>query len=485
MKRFFLLIVITFLICFASSKSVDAQQKKHVIQYTPKYEYTSKQEEHRQIAEAKIEKPLPKSAEEFLNKNHVFDKFYNNYIIQNNLVLKNTMIVKPKELADLDSFINGCITKGVFPGCQVFASKNGQIIYKKNFGDFVYNEDNPVTDSTLYDIASVTKILATNLAVMKLVEEGKIDLNAPLSKYLDFLTGTDKAGLIIKDLLLHQAGLVAWIPFYKNTLDSITGRPSAAIYRSVAETNFNTPVADHLFIRNNYRETIWEEILNSPLSNKGRYVYSDLDFYFLKEVVESVSGMPIDQYLNKNFYYPLQLNHTMFNPWKKHLIKDCAPTEVDDYFRFQKIQGFVHDPGAAMMGGIEGHAGLFSNVSDISVLMQMLNNGGVYNGKRYFKPETLALFTAYNSSLSRRGLGFDKPDKDLKDGGPASVLCDKSTFGHQGFTGTCAWSDPETGIVFIFLSNRVYPTANNRLINSLDVRTNAQTYIYKALGYGK
>ena len=174
----------------------------------------------------------------------------------------------------------------------------------------------------------------------------------------------------------------------------------------------------------------------------------------------------------------------LFNPWAKGRAKECAPTELDDYFRFQLVQGYVHDQGAAMMGGIAGHAGLFSNAEDVAILMQLLNNGGVYDGKRYLKQETVRLFTKYNSTISRRGYGFDKPEKK-KESGPTSDLCSKSTFGHQGFTGTCTWADPETGIVYVFLSNRVYPTANNRLINSMDVRNVAQSYIYKALGYGK
>jgi len=472
-KTFFFINIIA--IALVVSLNSHAQKRKHVIQHSPGLNTT---------AQLNLTETTEEITEDSTKANP-FEKFHTNFIIQDDKNYKKGMILNPEELKNLDKFLSGCIDKGAFPGCQVFASKNGQVIYKKNFGNFTYNIGDPVTDTTLYDIASVSKILGTTLAVMKLVEQGKIDLNAPLKNYLDNLTGTDKSNLMIKDLLLHQAGLVAWIPFYKKTLDSLTGRPSAEIYRVIAEKDYNTAVAARLYMKNSYKDAIWEEILNSPLSNKGRYVYSDLDFYFLKAVVESISGMSLDQYLNTLFYEPLGLQHTMYNPWKKRLAKKCAPTEADDYFRFQTIQGYVHDQGAAMMGGIEGHAGLFSDVSDMAILMQMLNNGGVYNGIRYFKNETLEQFTAYGSNLSRRGLGFDKPEKAKDDGGPASELCNKSSFGHQGFTGTCAWADPTTGIVFIFLSNRVYPSANNKLINSLDVRTKAQTYIYKALGYGK
>jgi beta-N-acetylhexosaminidase len=394
-------------------------------------------------------------------------------------------IVNPEAINTLNIFINNCVNEGVFPGCQILAAKDGEIIYKKNFGYLTYDKSQPVTDSTLYDIASVTKVAATTLAIMKLYEEGKINLSSYLKNYLPFTIGTDKENLTIRELLLHQAGLKAWIPFYKTTLDTATGGPRKELYHTSADTLFRTPVAANDFILNSYRDTIWKEILASPLDNKGKYVYSDLDFYFLQKVAEAVSGKPLAQYVYENFYQPLGLKYTMYNPWRKGLTKQCAPTENDQYFRFQLIQGYVHDPGTAMLGGIAGHAGIFSNSKDMAVILQMLINGGTYKGRRYLKTSTLQTFTGFNSDISRRAFGFDKPNKAKGDGGPASDLCSKTTFGHQGFTGTCAWADPETGITFIFLSNRVNPTADNNLINTLGVRTRAQTYIYQALGYGK
>ncbi|WP_118952892.1 serine hydrolase domain-containing protein [Taibaiella helva] len=388
-------------------------------------------------------------------------------------------------LQSLDAFIRACISQGAFPGCQIMAVKDGEIIYQKNFGYLTYDRSQPVTDTTLYDIASVTKVAATTLAIMKLYEEGKINLNTYLKSYLPFTNGTDKAYLTIKDLLLHQAGLKAFIPFYKETVDKLTGSPRSDLYSKAAEKQFTVPVAANFYMLSSYRDTIWEEILNSNLDNRGRYVYSDLDFYFLEKVAEAVSGQPIDQYVYENFYRPLGLKYTMYNPWKKGLKRQCAPTENDQYFRFQLVQGYVHDPGTAMLGGVAGHAGVFSNVRELAVILQMLINGGEYKGKRYLKKETLQTFTGFRSSISRRAYGFDKPEKGRDDGGPASDLCSKTTFGHQGFTGTCAWADPENGITFIFLSNRVYPSADNGLINSLKVRFKAQTYIYEALGYGR
>lgn len=411
-----------------------------------------------------------------------FDEIHNLY---GNGSGTSATITDPNAINSLNVFINNCITQGVFPGCQILAAKDGEIIYKKSFGFYSYDQAQPVTDTTLYDIASVTKVAATTLAIMKLYEEGKISLNSYLKVYLPFTIGTDKENLTIRQLLLHQAGLKAWIPFYKTTIDRLTGAPRSDLYRTNPEPLFKTPVASNYFILNSYKDTIWNEILASTLDNKGRYVYSDLDFYFLQKVAETVSGKPIDQYVYENFYQPLGLKYTMFNPWKKGLKKQCAPTENDQYFRFQLIQGYVHDPGTAMLGGVAGHAGIFSNARELAVILQMLINGGIYRGHRYLKKATLQTFTGFNSDISRRAFGFDKPNKAKGDGGPAADLCSKTTFGHQGFTGTCAWADPETGITFIFLSNRVNPGADNNLINTLGVRTKAQTYIYQALGYGK
>lgn len=394
----------------------------------------------------------------------------------------SALIKNPQALTNLDNFMRSCISQGAFPGCQVFAAKDGEIIYQKNFGNFSYDRMQPVTDSTLFDIASVTKVAATTLTIMKLYEEGKINIDAYLRNYLPFVKGTNKEYLTIKDLLLHQAGLKAFIPFYKKTIDPLTGSPRTDLFRTYPDKTFSVPVAANFYMRSDYEDTVWEEILNSPL-DRGRYVYSDLDFYFLQKVAEAVSGTGLEAYVQANFYKPMNLKYTMYNPWKRNLAKQCVPTENDKYFRFQHIQGYVHDPGTSMLGGVAGHAGIFSNVKDLAVIMQMLLNGGTYKGQRYFKKETVQLFTGYRSSISRRAYGFDKPEKARGDGGPASDDCSKTAFGHQGFTGTCAWADPETGIVFIFLSNRINPSAENGLINSLKVRVKAQSYIYEALGY--
>lgn len=390
-------------------------------------------------------------------------------------------VVDVSALDKLDLFINRCIVDGVFPGCRVFAARDGKVFYDRAFGKLTYDGETPVDTSTLYDMASCTKVLATNISVMKLYEEGLINLDKTLGDYLPITRGTDKAELKIKDILLHQAGLKSWIPFYKEVLNE-KGKPKKMLFRKKRSAEFNVQVTADLYMRNDYIDTMWSRILKSPLDNKGKSVYSDLDFIFLAAVVEQVTGKSIDKYAEETFYKPLGLTHILYAPLSKYPLTQIAPTELDNSFRGELVHGYVHDPGAAMMGGVAGHAGLFATAQDVALVFQMLLNKGTYGGKRYFKPETVALFTAYNSTLNFRGLGFDKPMGDPEKGGAAGNRVSAQAFGHQGFTGTCAWADPATGIIFVFLSNRVYPTADNKKISEQNVRTITQDYIYESLG---
>ncbi|OSZ82706.1 hypothetical protein CAP35_05435 [Chitinophagaceae bacterium IBVUCB1] len=397
--------------------------------------------------------------------------------------VEDAKVVNESALEKLDMFLQRSIADGAFPGCRVLAAKDGKVFYDKAFGYYDYNKTQAVADNTLYDIASVTKVAATTLAVMRLYENGKLNLDKTIGDYLPWTKGTDKAALKIRDLLLHQAGLKSWIPFYKETLDD-KGNQNPELYGTKADNQKWITVAKGLYLRGDYTDTIWSRILNSPLENKGKCVYSDLDFYFLAAIAEKITGQHIDKYVDEQFYKPLGLKHTTYNPLQKFKESDIAPTEKDNVFRKQQIQGYVHDQGAAMMGGVAGHAGIFSTANDVAVIFQMLLNKGTYKGQRYFKKETIEKFTAYNSAISRKGLGFDKPKEDKDDAGPAGNRSTGYTFGHQGFTGTCAWADPATGIVFVFLSNRICPSADNNNINRMSVRTIAQDYIYEALGYG-
>lgn len=392
-------------------------------------------------------------------------------------------ILDPFTLTKADGFVEKSMAAGAFPGCRVLCARNGKIFYDKSFGKLSYDTAAPpVMPGTVYDLASLTKIVSTTLAVMHLWELGKIDLDKRLSDYLPMTLGTDKAMLPLRALLLHQAGLKAWIPFYKSFYDSTGKHLLDTAFRMKRDKHYNIEVAKDLWLRGDYRDTVWKMILASPLENAGKYVYSDLDYYFLAAVVERVIGKPLDEYVTKTFYAPMGLKTMGYLPLQHLNPAIIAPTEADSAFRHQLLQGYVHDPGAALFGGVAGHAGVFSNAGDVAVIFQMLLNEGRYRGKAYFMPETVRQFTGYGSPISRRGLGFDKPTPDPYDAGPTSTRCSGYTFGHQGFTGTCAWADPATGVVFVFLSNRVYPSAENGLINKMSTRTVVQDALYEALG---
>jgi CubicO group peptidase (beta-lactamase class C family) len=363
----------------------------------------------------------------------------------------------------------------------LMAFKNGKVVAQKTYGRTSYKNGTPADIETVYDMASVTKICATTLSVMKLVDEEKININQPLGNYLPWVKGSDKENLIIKDILLHQAGLKAWIPFYKEIADSITMKALPGYFSKKADNTYGIKVDDSLYMRSDWVDTMYKRILLSPVDAKRQYVYSDNDFILLGEVVKSVSGLSIDQYAAKYFYRPLGLRSTGFNPTTSIDKSTIAPTEQDPYFRQRLVRGYVHDPGAAMFGGVAGHAGLFSNAYEIGILMEMVMNGGIINGKRYLSSNTVKMFTTYQSDISRRGLGFDKAEKDNAKRAVAYPTLNTSAlaFGHTGFTGTCAWADPEKGIVFVLLANRVHPTASNTF-GDLNVRGKVMEEIFKA-----
>ncbi len=390
-------------------------------------------------------------------------------------------VVNPQALDKLSLYIERCVVSRAFPGCRIIAAKDGKVFYNESFGDYMYDKKQPVSTATVYDVASLTKVLSTTLAVMRLYEEGRVRLDKTLEDYLPGMKGTLHAKATIRDLLLHQAGMKSWIPFYKETIEA-SGALNPALYRNQPEPGFQQEVASGLFVRNDYTDTIWKRINNQPAENKGRSVYSDLDFYYLAAVVEQVTKKKLDVYVEEAFYRPLGLTRIMYNPLKRIDVSLIAPTENDLIFRRQLLHGYVHDQGAALLGGVAGHAGLFATANDVAVVFQMLLSKGEYKGIRYFKKETVNLFTGYGSAISRRGLGFDKPEADVKNAVVTSNRSSGYTFGHQGFTGTCAWADPEHGLLFVFLSNRVHPSADNTQITKLSVRTMALDYIYEALG---
>lgn len=388
------------------------------------------------------------------------------------------------KFAVVDSIVADAIEKKVAPGCVVLAAKDGKIVFEKAYGYYTYNQTEPMTLESVFDMASVTKICATTVSVMKLYEEGKLDLKQKLGYYLPWVNGTNKADLVIEDILLHQAGLKSFIPFYRETMDTLTGGPFDAVYQTTMDDQHHVKVAEHFYMRNDWIDTMNQRILQSDLGPNGKYVYSDNDFIFMGKIVEQLTGMTLDEYVRKTFYEPLQFQSTGFLPLNHLPISRIVPTEREVQFRRQLLRGYVHDPGAAMFGGIAGHAGLYSTAYELAVLLQMIANGGTIGDKTFFKPETVKLFTSYQSENSRRGLGFDKPEKDnltRKEPYPA-LSVSPSAFGHTGYTGTGVWADPENNIVFIFLSNRVYPDGGtNTKILTMNVRGKIQDALYKIL----
>jgi len=382
--------------------------------------------------------------------------------------------VEPK----IDSIVNASIAMKAFPGCQILVARNGKILLEKSYGTKTYDGNFLIGNNDLYDIASVTKIAATTLAIMKLHEEGKIDIHKKASRYYTPLRKLNKRNITIEQLLTHSSGLKSWIPFYQATLKS--GKPSYDLYHFYPDPNYTVRVCDSMYLLGSYTEKIWQEINESPMSETGQYVYSDLNMLLLQKIVEEVSDESLDTFMLNNFYNPLHLERLTYLPREKFKLEEIVPTEFDSVFRKRLIHGDVHDPAAAMLGGVGGHAGLFSNAYSLAVIMQMLANKGIYGGIRFLDEETIELFTQryYKSGNNRRALGFDRPIDDRSKSGPTAASVSEHTYGHTGFTGTAAWVDPDANLVYIFLSNRVHPNSANNLLAEKNIRTNIQQLLY-------
>ncbi len=382
-------------------------------------------------------------------------------------------------LALLDGLANELITTGAAPGCQILVAKDNKVVWYKAYGFQTYEQTTAVNLETIYDLASVTKVAATTISTMKLVEDKKISLDTAMSRYVPELKSTDKRDLTVREIMAHHAGLKPWIPFYKATLEN--GLPDAHIYHREQDPDSEVPVAPDMYMDNAWVDSIWQQIFYSPLLEDKNYKYSDLDLFLTARAVSNTSGMALDQFADRQFYRPLGLATTTFNPWQKGLTLRCAPTEEDRYFRQQRLQGYVHDMGAAMLGGVSGHAGLFSSANDLAKIFQMLLNRGSYGGKNYLLPETVKMFTTRFPRSTRRGIGFDMKELSPKESPNMSALAGPNTFGHLGFTGTCVWADPDKNLIFIFLSNRTYPTMENNKLISGDYRPRMQSIVYKAI----
>lgn len=381
-----------------------------------------------------------------------------------------------EDLNPIKAIAQEAIRAKATPSAVVMVVKEGQVIYHRAFGRPTYQSERETRIDDIYDLASITKTAATTPAVMRLYETGKLSLDSTLSTYIGRSRELNKASISLKEVMLHQAGFVPFIPFYQKL--------NPTDFSSDSTATFNTRVAKNFYLRKNYfAEVMWPQMLRSPLQNRGKYVYSDLSMYVMKEVVETLSEKPLERYVQEEFYGPLGMQTAGFTPLNRFSPDRITPTEEDKIFRKTTLQGDVHDQGAAMLGGVAGHAGLFASANDLAILYQTLLNKGIYGGRRYFRNSTVELFTSRQSDVSRRGLGFDRWDPDPSKQYP-SRLASPQTFGHTGYTGTCVWADAENDLIYIFLSNRVYPQVSDRL-SDLRIRPRIQDVIYEAIAKSK
>jgi beta-glucosidase-like glycosyl hydrolase/CubicO group peptidase (beta-lactamase class C family) len=389
----------------------------------------------------------------------------------------------------IDSIAILGVDSAAYPGCQVLIAKNGNVIFHKCYGYQTYNKIHPVEKENIYDWASVTKVTGPLPALMKLVDEKKIKLDARFSNYWPDFKDSNKKDIKVREVLAHQARLASWIAFWQSTVTA-DNKLDTKVFRKFPSDDFSVRVSDNLYMNKNYRKTMYDTIRTSELLPRKRYVYSGLSFYLYPEIISQLTGQPYESYLKKTFYKPLGASTITFNAYKHFPMQRIIPTETDDFFRMQQIRGFVHDEGAAMMGGVSGNAGLFGTANDLAKVFQMYLQKGYFGGRRYISEKTLNEFSKiqYPENNNRRGLGFDKPlidnDKnELEDAYPA-VSSSKNSFGHSGFTGTFAWVDPDNGLLFIFMSNRVYPTRENRKLYQLNIRTAMHQAIYDCIDAG-
>ncbi|MFK7809320.1 MAG: glycoside hydrolase family 3 N-terminal domain-containing protein [Saprospiraceae bacterium] len=380
----------------------------------------------------------------------------------------------------IDSLAELAIKEKATPGCVVLVAKDGKVVFNKAYGHHTYSKRTRMEADHVFDLASITKIAATTVSIMKLHEEGRINVYQPISEYLPELKGTNKADLTIYDIMAHRAGLKGWIPFYEQTVTT-KKKPSPAFYSKNRSSKFNTPVTERLFMLSSFEDDMRQQIRESELRASRDYKYSDLGFYMLADLVQRISGQSINDFVAMNFYNPMGLKDITYLPREKFGTTDIVPTEEDKYFRRQRIQGNVHDMGAAMLGGVSGHAGLFSTSTDLAAVMQMLLNDGYYGGRQYLQSSTVRTFINRHADCTRRGIGFDL--KELNENKSQNMCPEASinTFGHLGFTGTSTWADPDSNLIFVFLSNRTYPSMHNYKLNKIDIRPRMQSVAYKAM----
>ena len=385
-----------------------------------------------------------------------------------------------EKLAVIDSIVNKMINGRAAPGCQIVAAKDGKVVFQSAYGNFTYEAPRQVDNNDIYDVASITKTCASTLSLMKLYDEKKFNLDATMDQYIPETDTCNKGDIVIRDALAHHARLAGWIPFYKNTMTK-SNKPDPEFYTKTKRDQFTIPVTDDLFLRSDYKDSIWRRIYVSELRENAGYRYSDLSFYFMHKIIKNITTKPINEYTAETFYEPLGLRRTGYLPLERHPIEEIVPTEKDNYFRKELIRGHVHDMGSAMLGGVAGHAGLFSNASELAIIFQMLLNGGSYGGTQYFSPETIKEFTTRFPESTRRGIGFDMKELNSNKSQNMSELASDNTFGHLGFTGCAAFADPDENLIYIFLSNRTYPSMKSNKLGRENYRPKIHSQIYKAL----
>ncbi len=382
---------------------------------------------------------------------------------------------------NIDSVVTNAIKAEAFPGCVVLASKGDSVFFIRSYGYHTYDSLRRVAVNDIYDLASVTKVVGGTLAVMKLYENGYFNLDDPIGEYVDKL---GKVGdVTFREALAHQGGLYPWIPYYKE-IKKKNGRFKNNTISTVRDSEYNFALSDSLFLHKDFYNRIKTMIRKSKVSDQKKYRYSGLFFYLIPELVENLTDTTFNDYLSHNFFRPLNAKTLTFNPLDSFSTHQIVPTEVDTFFRMQPIHGMVHDEGAIMMKGVSGNAGLFSNAEDLSKIFRMLLNEGEVDTLRLLSKQTIRLFTSaqYPNNDNRRGLGFDKPLLEY-DSIASSVAKDVGfdSYGHTGYTGTLAWADPEENMVFIFLTNRVFPSRTYRSIYQLNVRPTIHQFFYDYL----
>ena len=388
--------------------------------------------------------------------------------------------------SSVDSIMTDGIAQKAFPGAQILVAHRGEIVFHRAYGYHTYDSVQAVGLHDLYDLASVTKILGPLPALMKLYEEGKLDLDAPFSQFWrPWKRSKDKKDITLREILAHQAGLKPYIVFLNEVRKG--DRLKRRYIRKEPNPRFQKEAYEGFYVKNSFDKKMYREITRSEVSSVKEYRYSGLAFLIFPELISQLSGESYENYLKKHFYFPLGATGLDFKPVSKPLYTPIIPTEIDTIYRKTLVQGWVHDENASLLGGISGNAGLFGRAIDLFRMMQFYQNYGVLNGQRLLKEETIREFTSlqYPENENRRGLGFDKPlidnqDLGLEDSYPAPAASEHS-FGHSGFTGTFVWADPKYQLVYIFLSNRVYPSRSHRKLYELNIRTTVQQLFYTAI----